>query len=316
MLSAYRMVPAILAENPDLSPITVLNLSRRLMRGSKWAAFKLDLSFLGWNLLSVFTFRLLSVLYVTPYTLSTNAELYMQLRSRYLAQNPAATQYFSDGILEIPRGEEKDNEYPTDKFTIPYGHGAISTNHARKYSLVDLVLLFFSYAMVGYIYEVVYYVLRDGLLINRGTLHGPWLPIYGFGGVLSLVLLRRFAGRPVRTFFLSMLVCGILEYAAAWFLETFLHTKWWDYSGFFLNIQGRVCLEGLIVFGLGCCLGIYVLSPSLAGLFAKIPKRVCVALCFTLVTAFVGDVVFSAFHPNVSGGDPAFTAGYAEDKPT
>lgn len=76
----YRMVPYILAENPDMDRAEVFAESKRLMKGNKWKAFVLDLSFIGWDLLSVLTCGLLSVFYVNPYKYSTNAALYETLR--------------------------------------------------------------------------------------------------------------------------------------------------------------------------------------------------------------------------------------------
>lgn len=301
MFYAYRMVPAILAENPDIAPLKVLALSRQMMRGNKWKTFLLDLSFLGWNLLSLFTLRLLNPLFITPYALATNAELYMILREAHLAKNPQNAAYLNDKLLEIPSGQEGRFEYPEDAYPIAHKHSHLTLKYNRKYCFLDIVMLFFTYAIVGYVYEVIYFVLREGVLINRGTLHGPWLPIYGFGGVLSLILLRRFAAKPLHTFFLSMLLCGTIEYATAWFLETFFHAKWWDYTGFFLNIQGRVCAEGLIVFGLGCSLGIYVLAPSLVGFYEKFSKRKRLFATCIVAAAFVGDLGYSAINPNWGG---------------
>ena len=75
----YRMVPYILAEHPDMSTDEVLELSKDMMRGQKWNAFVLDLSFLGWNILGVFTLGILNVFYVAPYQNLTNAALYEAL---------------------------------------------------------------------------------------------------------------------------------------------------------------------------------------------------------------------------------------------
>lgn len=80
---------------------------------------------------------------------------------------------------------------------------------------------------------------------------GPWLPIYGVGGVMLLVCLKPFRKNKLVTFILSMILCAILEYGTAWYLETFKQMKWWDYSGYFLTLQGRICLEGIVVFGIG-----------------------------------------------------------------
>lgn len=72
----YRMVPYILAENPDMDRRTAFDLSRRMMDGEKWNAFMLDLSFIGWYLLSAITCGIVGVFYVQPYVEATNTELY------------------------------------------------------------------------------------------------------------------------------------------------------------------------------------------------------------------------------------------------
>lgn len=79
-------------------------------------------------------------------------------------------------------------------------------------------------------------------------------------------------------------------------------TKWWDYSGYFLNLHGRICLEGLIVFGLGGCAFIYLLAPLLDQIFLKIPKRTAVLVCLILVMIFCADAGYSYFHPNTGKG--------------
>ena len=76
----YRMIPYILAENPDMDRKAVFALSKKLMDGEKWHAFGLDLSFIGWHLLSILTVGVLEVFYVAPYQASTNATLYEALK--------------------------------------------------------------------------------------------------------------------------------------------------------------------------------------------------------------------------------------------
>lgn len=77
---SYRMVPYILADNPDMEAKAVLDLSSQMMKGSKWKAFMLDLSFLGWHILSILTLGLLEIFKVMPYVDATDAELYLALR--------------------------------------------------------------------------------------------------------------------------------------------------------------------------------------------------------------------------------------------
>ena len=79
---SYRMVPYILADHPEMSGTEVITVSRQMMKGNKWRAFVLDLSFIGWEILSLLTLGILGIFYVNPYRHSTNAELYKALESR------------------------------------------------------------------------------------------------------------------------------------------------------------------------------------------------------------------------------------------
>ena len=82
----YRMVPYILAQNPKVSKKEAFDLSKQMMKGNKWKAFVLDMSFFLWNLLSVLTFGLLGILYVNPYNLATNTELYIVLKEKAIKE--------------------------------------------------------------------------------------------------------------------------------------------------------------------------------------------------------------------------------------
>lgn len=78
---SYRMVPYILTEEPDLAPMEVINRSRQMMEGHKLNAFVLDLSFIGWYLLSAVTFGLAGIFYAFPYKAGTDAALYDAIRA-------------------------------------------------------------------------------------------------------------------------------------------------------------------------------------------------------------------------------------------
>lgn len=82
----YRMIPYILAENPTIKRKEAFGLSKQMMKGNKWETFILDLSFFGWNFLSVLTFGILSILYVNPYNATTMAELYVVLKTQVIAE--------------------------------------------------------------------------------------------------------------------------------------------------------------------------------------------------------------------------------------
>lgn len=88
----YRMVPYLLAENPSMDYRRALSLSAAMMDGEKWEAFVLDLSFIGWYFLSVFTCMILALVYINPYQSHTNTGLYIALREKAINNglvNPA-----------------------------------------------------------------------------------------------------------------------------------------------------------------------------------------------------------------------------------
>lgn len=173
---------------------------------------------------------------------------------------------------------------------------------SHTYSASSLVLQFFIFSFIGWLWEVLLHVYIDHAFINRGVMTGPWLPIYGSGGILMLLLLKRLAENPKKLFLSIMVLCGVIEYVTGTFLEYVFHAKWWDYSDMLFNIQGRVCLAGLLLFAVGGCLIIYVGAPWLDRKLSTMPAYVRRGLCIVLVLIFVGDAIFSVLQPNTGAG--------------
>ncbi len=172
----------------------------------------------------------------------------------------------------------------------------------RKYPVTTLVLLFFLFSTIGWCWEVVLHLVTAGTFVNRGVLHGPWLPIYGTGGVLVLLALYKLRDRPWLEFIATIVVCGIVEYFTAYYLETVYDRRWWDYAGYFLNLHGRICAEGLLVFGLGGMAVVYGVAPLFDNLLHKVKRSALIALCVALVALFCVDQVYSHFYPNEGEG--------------
>jgi len=172
----------------------------------------------------------------------------------------------------------------------------------RSYTVWTLFLFFIIFSVIGWFWEVALHYMSYGVFVNRGTLLGPWIPIYGFGGVFVLILCSRFRKNPVAEFFAAMIVSGVLEYLGAWMLETKFHERWWSYDGYFLNIQGRVCAEGLLAFGILCTLVVYLVAPILDFLIMKIKQRVLIIICIVLAVIFGIDFGHSMVHPNRAEG--------------
>ena len=175
--------------------------------------------------------------------------------------------------------------------------------YMRHYSVPAIIILFFLFCMFGWLWEVALHLIQTGDFVNRGVLHGPWLPIYGSGGALILTLLYRLRKKPIVEFIAIVIVCGIVEYFTSLILEI-MHdgAKWWDYTGYYLNLNGRICAEGLLVFGIGGMAFIYVLAPLLDNIIEQIRMKILVPVCAALLVIFGVDAVYSGVHPNTGKG--------------
>lgn len=180
-------------------------------------------------------------------------------------------------------------------------------HYMRHYTVTSLILMFFLFSFVGWLWEVNLHLLSDGVFVNRGILQGPWLPIYGSGCVMILLLLYRLRRKPLREFGAIVLLCGAVEYVTSYFMEAMYQTRWWDYSGYFLNLNGRICAEGLFVFGVGGFAVVYLAAPAIDNWLRRVKPKLCVALCAVLLTLFAWDEVYSAAHPNQGEGVSAST---------
>ena len=259
------------------------------------------MSFIGYYFLGIITFNISNLVFANPYINSTKAETYMLIRDMSKTKGVANAELLKDINLE---GEIVLGEYPIYEYMLKETkkHRWLRFNYNRKYSLTDIILIFFIIAMIGYIWEVLLYLFQNGVLIKKGTLHGPWLPIYGAGGVAMLVLLKKFRKNPFVYFVLAMVVCGLIEYGTSVYLELVHHMSWWDYHGYFLNINGRVCLEGLLLFATGGIVVTYIAAPLIAGLLDKVNKKIKIILCIVLVSLMVFDFYYSGKYPNTGEG--------------
>ena len=174
---------------------------------------------------------------------------------------------------------------------------------SRSYSLLNLVMMFFVFSFIGWAWEVIFHLITSGVFVNRGMLHGPWLPIYGFGGILILVFLKKTRFNPFLQFISAVVLCGGVEYFTGWLLEfVYDGRKWWNYSGYFLNIHGRICAEGVFVFGIGGLAIVYLIAPLLDNQLRKLNRRILIFISVVLVLSYAADQVYSFYKPNTGKG--------------
>lgn len=154
-------------------------------------------------------------------------------------------------------------------------------------------LLFIIYAFVGWCMEVTLVSIQNKRFVNRGFLIGPYCPIYGFGALFITIFLGRYEYDPVVLFVMAVVACGILEYLTSWAMEIIFKARWWDYSKRKFNINGRVCLENLALFGIASCVIIYVTNPFIIKYLRMIPSVVQNVLIGALVAIHLVDNIVS-----------------------
>lgn len=155
-------------------------------------------------------------------------------------------------------------------------------------------LLFISYAFLGWCMEVTCKFIQYKKFINRGFLIGPYCPIYGWGALAITILLKRYMEDPLVLFVMSTLICSIIEYLTSYFMEKKYHARWWDYRNKKFNINGRICLETLIPFGILGVAIMYGTNPILFKLYNQIPQLVINILTVILFIGFIVDNIISS----------------------
>lgn len=113
-----------------------------------------------------------------------------------------------------------------------------------------------------------------------------------------MVFLHAKRKQPVLVFASSAILCTAVEYAAAAWLEYKWNVQWWDYSGAFLNIDGKICLLCSIGFGIGGVLLICVFQPFFLKFYHRMTRGMRIVICIILILIFVADAAYSIIKPN------------------
>ena len=156
-----------------------------------------------------------------------------------------------------------------------------------------LVVYFLVYSFLGYVSEVIYCSVGQKRLVNRGFLYGPWLPIYGFGGLIVVIFLDPLSAYPVAVFVCAFLLTSILEYFTSWLLEKLFSVKLWDYSKMKVNINGRVCLLNSTLFGIMGLVAEYIVQPFMSRIVHDIPLAYLHTVAMFIAVVFSVDATFS-----------------------
>ena len=154
-------------------------------------------------------------------------------------------------------------------------------------------LLFLFYSFLGWILEMVVCSIADKKVVNRGFLIGPYCPIYGSGCLLIISLLHKYQDDPFTLFIMAVIVCSLLEYFTSYIMEKLFKARWWDYSDRRFNINGRICLDNLVLFGILGLLIFYVANPFFGGLIDRFNDTVLMVVAIVLFVVFIVDGIIS-----------------------
>lgn len=157
------------------------------------------------------------------------------------------------------------------------------------------ILIFFIYAFAGWLLESVGGIFNPKVkkFINRGFLIGPYCPVYGIGVVLVSILLKKYANDIPVLFFLAILICGTLEYFTGYIMEKLFNARWWDYSSKKFNINGRVCLDTLLPFGIIATLIINKINPLILKYLNELSNNTLHITTGILSVIFIIDFIIS-----------------------
>ena len=162
-----------------------------------------------------------------------------------------------------------------------------------NFLFVALMIWVFS-GVGGFIYETIFYKLAWGYFVKRGTTFGPWIPIYGVGGLCMTFSIWRWQKNPLAVFLISFFVCGILEFIVGFLLFHGMNIRLWDYNTEpwnFGNIAGYVCLRSVLIFGLFGFLLFYGVIPAILSIKNHLPKSLFRFMSCLLALAFIADII-------------------------
>jgi len=150
-----------------------------------------------------------------------------------------------------------------------------------------LAFIFVISGLFGFLYETIFYRIDLGYFIKRGTTFGPWIPIYGFGGVLIFLMTSKFQQRPWKVFLISSIVCGLLEFLTGFLLFHISGLRLWNYHEEIWNwgnIDGFICFRSVFFFGLSGVFLMNIILPQIQKMLKKDLNKILyfivLILCF------------------------------------
>ena len=159
------------------------------------------------------------------------------------------------------------------------------------YSTGQWVLLFFFYCFCGWVWESCYVSLCQRRWVNRGFLHGPLLPIYGFGAILILFVTLPVENDLRLVWLLGMLAATALEYVVGAAMERLFQVRYWDYSKHRFNLHGYICLSSSIAWGFLTIFMTHVIHKPIERAVLSLPVMWDILFVAVVTVVFTADAI-------------------------
>lgn len=160
-------------------------------------------------------------------------------------------------------------------------------------SVFTLFYYFVIYSFMGWCIESIYATINKREFVNRGFLHGPFCPVYGFGTLSIIILLKPIGTNYILLFLGSVFLTSFLEYITGYILETAFNSTWWDYSDKPYNLHGRICLSFSLIWGLVSILILQVVHPYIIYLVNLIPPNKSRIIFYIMLLYYIIDFIIT-----------------------
>ncbi len=161
------------------------------------------------------------------------------------------------------------------------------------YEMPQLLFLFFVFCNIGWVIESTIESLYRRSFINRGFLKGPYIPIYGFGGMTILMCCMPFEENGFVVYLVGVLSCTTLEYFVGWIMETIFQKQFWDYSMLKFTYKNRISLLPSLFWGLLSLFLVYVLYAPVDALVNFVPMNFVIIYDIAFAIIMAVDIVIS-----------------------
>lgn len=164
------------------------------------------------------------------------------------------------------------------------------------FDICYVFLMFVIYSFIGYLIEVICMCFEEKKFVfSRGYFIGPYLPIFGFGSLIVTFFLSKYKGDVLTLAVMTMVCSCVLEYFTSLILEKIFKLRWWDYGNKKFNLDGRICLETGVLFGVGGVFIVRVLNPLMKSFLALFSPKMIIILGIALSLIMLVDFCVSTF---------------------